>query len=162
MVDVKFIRENAELLKDVSQKKRIDPKIIDEILEVDKARRELILKAETVRAEQKKTKDREEGARLKTGFKEAEENLKPVEERFNRLMVLVPNIISPDTPVGESEADNREVYRWGEPKKFNFQAKDHVQLGRDLDIIDFERGTKVGGFRGYTGERICSIWHRLF
>ena len=64
-------------------------------------------------------------------------------------MVLVPSIISPDTPIGKSEADNKEVYKWGEPKKFDFKPKDHIQLGKDLDILDLERGTKVGGFRGY-------------
>ena len=97
MVDIKFIRENAELVKDAAVKKNINPKIIDELLETDKLRRELILKAETIRAEQKKTKDREEGTRLKVDFKEAEEKLKPVEDKFDGLMVLVPSIISPDT-----------------------------------------------------------------
>ncbi len=149
MVDIKFIRENAELLKGVAQKKHIEPKIIDELLGIDKLRRELILKAETIRAGQKKTKDREEGTRLKADFKEAEEKLRPVEDNFNRLMVLIPNIISPDTPIGESEAENKEVYKWGEPRQFNFKPKDHIQLGRELDIIDFERGAKVAGFRGY-------------
>src|SRR3989344_2040594 len=149
MVDIKFIRENAELVKDAAVKKNINPKIIDELLETDKLRRELILKAETIRAEQKKTKDREEGTRLKVDFKEAEEKLKPVEDKFDGLMVLVPSIISPDTPIGKSEADNKEVYKWGEPKKFDFKPKDHIQLGKDLDILDLERGTKVGGFRGY-------------
>ena len=149
MVDIKFIRENAELVKDAAVKKNINPKIIDELLETDKLRRELILKAETIRAEQKKTKDREEGTRLKADFKEAEEKLKPVEDKFDGLMVLVPSIISPDTPIGKSEADNKEVYKWGEPKKFDFKPKDHIQLGKDLDILDLERGTKVGGFRGY-------------
>ena len=149
MVDIKFIRENAELVKDAAVKKNINPKIIDELLETDKLRRELILKAETIRAEQKKTKDREEGTRLKADFKEAEEKLKPIEDKFDGLMVLVPSIISPDTPIGKSEADNKEVYKWGEPKKFDFKPKDHIQLGKDLDILDLERGTKVGGFRGY-------------
>ena len=149
MVDIKFIRENAELVKDAAVKKNINPKIIDELLETDKLRRELILKAETIRAEQKKTKDREEGTRLKVDFKEAEEKLKPVEDKFDGLMVLVPSIISPDTPIGKSEADNKEVYKWGEPKKFDFKPKDHIQLGKDLDILDLERGTKVGGLMMY-------------
>lgn len=149
MVDIKFIRENADLVKDAAEKKNINPKIIDELLETDKLRRGLILKAETIRAGQKKTKDREEGARLKADFKEAESELKPIEDKFNGLMVLVPNIISPDTPIGKSEADNKEVYKWGEPKRFDFKPKDHIQLGKDLDILDLERGTKVGGFRGY-------------
>src|SRR3989344_2617625 len=131
MVDIKFIRENAELVKDAAQKKGIDPKVIDDLLETDKLKRDLISKAETIRAEQKKTKDREQGSKLKASFKEAEERLKP------------------DTPIGKSEAENKEVYKWGEPKKFDFKPKDHIQLGKDLSIIDFERGVKVAGFRGY-------------
>jgi seryl-tRNA synthetase len=75
-------------------------------------------------------------------------------------MVRVPNIISPDTPLGKDESENKEVFRWipngdgtgsnsGEPKKFDFTPKDHMALGTSLDILDFEKGTKIGGFRGY-------------
>jgi seryl-tRNA synthetase len=149
MLDIKFIRENAETLKDVSAKKNLDPKVIDELLEVDAKRRELMTSSEALRAEQKKTQDREAGAKLKEQFKEQEEKLKPLEKRFNELMVRVPNIISEDTPVGKSEDENKEVFHWGEPRKFDFTPKDHMQLGTDLDILDFEKGTKVGGFRGY-------------
>ncbi len=149
MLDIKFIRENAEIIRDAAKKKNLDPKIIDELLAVDKARRELIQSTESIRAEQKKTKDREAGAKLKEKFKEEEEKLAPAEAKFNQLMALVPNIVSPDTPVGQSEEENKEVYRSGEPKKFDFTPKDHMQLGKDLDILDFEKGAKVGGFRGY-------------
>ena len=58
-------------------------------------------------------------------------------------------MLSPDTPLGKSEAENIEVYHWGEPKKFDFAPKDHIELGTSLDILDFEKGAKVGGFRGY-------------
>lgn len=149
MLDIKFIRENADVVKDAAQKKNLDPGLIDELLDVDKLRREHIQTTENLRAEQKKAKDRETGAALKEKFKKAEEELRPIEEKFHRLMVLVPNIISPDTPIGKSDAENKEVFTWGEPKKFDFAPKDHMQLGQDLDILDFEKGTKVGGFRGY-------------
>ncbi len=149
MLDIKFIRENADVLKDVSAKKNLDPNVIDELIEVDAQRRELMTLSENLRAEQKKTQDREAGAKLKEQFKEQEEKLKPLEKRFRELMVRVPNIISQDTPVGKDESENKEVFRWGEPKKFDFKPKDHMQLGADLDILDFEKGTKVGGFRGY-------------
>jgi len=149
MLDIKFIRENAAAVKDAAAKKNIDPAIIDELLEVDKARRELMQSTESIRAEQKKVKDRETGTKLKEKFKEEEGKLIPVEKRFNELMVLVPNIISEDTPIGKSEEDNKEIFKWGEPKKFDFAPKDHMAIGRDLDILDFEKGTKVGGFRGY-------------
>jgi seryl-tRNA synthetase len=149
MLDIKFIRENADLLKDVSAKKNLDPMVIDELLEVDAKRRELMATSETLRAEQKKTQDREVGTMLKGQFKEQEEKLRPLEKKFNELMARVPNIISPDVPVGKSEDENKEVFSWGEPKKFDFTPKDHMELGKSLDILDFEKGTKVGGFRGY-------------
>lgn len=160
MLDIKFIRENAEILKDASAKKNLDPKVIDELLEVDARRRELMTTSEALRAEQKKTQNREAGAKLKEQFREQEEKLRPLEKKFNELMVRVPNIISEDTPIGKSEDENKEVFRWipngdgtasnsGEPRKFDFTPKDHMELGKALDILDFEKGTKVGGFRGY-------------
>ncbi len=149
MLDIKFIRENADKVKDAAVKKNIDSRLVDDLLEVDKLRRELIQKTETLRAEQKKTTDREKAKQLKDQFKQAEEDLKSVDVKFNTLMVRMPTVPSPDTPVGKSEADNVEVYKWGEPRAFDFPAKDHIELGKALDILDFEKGTKVGGFRGY-------------
>lgn len=158
MLDIKFIRENADAVRDAAAKKNLDPKVIDDLLAVDEKRRALIQKLETIRAAQKKAKDREEGARLKEEFKklETEGGLDDIEKQFNELMARVPNIISPDTPVGKGEEENKEVFRWApdggqgaEPRKFDFAPKTHVELGTDLDILDFERGTKVAGFRGY-------------
>jgi len=156
MLDIKFIRENAAVIKDAAIKKNLDPNLIDELLDVDAKRREFMTSSEALRAEQKKTQDREAGAKLKEQFKEQEEKLKPLEKQFNDLMVRVPNIISPDTPVGKDESENKEVFRWipndngsHEPKKFDFAPKDHMALGKDLDLLDFEKGTKIGGFRGY-------------
>jgi len=162
MLDIKFIREHADEIKDAATKKNLDPKLVDELLEVDGKRRELMASSEALRAEQKKTQDREAGAKLKQQFREQEEKLKPLEKQFNDLMVRVPNIISPDVPVGKDESENKEVFKWipgataadaagskAEPKKFDFKPKDHIELGKALDILDFEKGTKVGGFRGY-------------
>jgi len=149
MLDIKFIRENAAAVKDAADRKHIDSKIIDELLAVDRERRALMASSEAIRAEQKKTKDRDAGAELKAQFREQEEKLKPLEKQFNDLMVRVPNVISPDTPVGQSDADNKEIFHWGVPRKFDFRPKDHIELGTSLDILDFEKGTKVGGFRGY-------------
>ncbi len=149
MLDIKFIRENEAALKDAAAKKNLNQNLIDEVIAADKKRREAIQLSEAIRAEQKQVRDREAGAVLKEKFKIEEKKLRDIEERFDALMVQVPNIISPDTPPGKSDADNKEVFTWGEPKKFNFEPKDHVALGRDLDILDFDRGVKVAGFRGY-------------
>jgi seryl-tRNA synthetase len=150
MLDIKFIRENAAAVKDAADKKHIDPKIIDDLLAVDTERRALMASSEAIRAEQKKTKDHDAGAALKAQFREQEEKLKPLEKQFDDLMVRVPNVISPDTPVGQSDADNQEIFHWGTPRTFaDFTPKKHIELGESLDILDFERGAKVGGFRGY-------------
>ncbi|MEK7608724.1 MAG: serine--tRNA ligase [Patescibacteria group bacterium] len=151
MLDIKFIRENPDVIKDVAVKKGIDPGLVDQLLGVDSTRREFIQLHDEFRSAQKKATNREEGAGLKEKIKtlEADPKYAGIEERFNRLAVMMPSIISPDTPIGKSDADNKEVYSWGEPRKFSFTPKDHIQLGKDLDILDLERGTKVGGFRGY-------------
>ena len=150
-MDIKFIREQSDVIKDAAIRKGIDPSIIDELLSVDKIRREFIQAGEAIRAEQKKTTNREEGTLLKEKLKQlhSETRFEGIEKRFDELMTLVPNIISPDTPIGISDKQNVEIYHWGEPKKFDFEAKDHMVLGKALDILDFEKGVKVGGFRGY-------------
>jgi seryl-tRNA synthetase len=161
MLDIKFIRENAAAVRDAATKKNLDPKVIDELLDVDEKRRALMTQLETVRAAQKKATNREEGTRLKEEYKkiEADGDFAGIEKKFNELMARVPNIISPDTPIGKSEDENKEVFRWvpgegnvgadKEPRAFDFEPKTHIELGTSLDILDFDRGTKVAGFRGY-------------
>jgi len=148
MLDIKFIRQNSEIVKDAAKKKGVKVDI-DKLLEVDAKRRELINKSESVKAEQKKTEDREKATALKAEFKELEKQLEETEIEFKKLMVLAPNIPSDDTPIGKDEKENMEVYRHGKIPEFSFEPKDHVKLAKSLDIIDFDRGVKVAGFRGY-------------
>jgi seryl-tRNA synthetase len=75
--------------------------------------------------------------------------LKKLTEELNGLMMLVPNVVSDDTPIGKDEEDNKVVRSWGTQPKFAFTAKNHVELGTSLDLLDLERGVKVSGFRGY-------------
>src|SRR5581483_3771930 len=96
-----------------------------------------------------RTKLIEQMQQLKSGMAEEEERLKKVMEEWQRLMLTVPNIPDMSVPDGESDADNVEVKKWGEPTEFSFPAKDHVELMTALGMADFERGTKVAGFRGY-------------
>lgn len=151
MVDINFIRENTQIVKKAVNDKNINLNV-DELLEVDVSRRELISKVEElrqVRNEAAKTRDIEKGKQIKQELDHLEEDLGKVEDAFKRLMVLVPTVPSPDTPVGKSDEDNVEVYSWGEKPKFDFEPKDHVVLGKELDVLDLERGAKVGGYRGY-------------
>jgi seryl-tRNA synthetase len=163
MLDIKFIRENSDLVKLAAQKKKI--KIdVDRLLAVDDTRRELMTSLETKKAEQNKASQdianagADQGLRqqlianmqiLKQDLQKEEEALKPVMEEWQSLMLQIPNIPDMSVPDGDSDADNQEVKTWGEQTAFSFPAKDHVELMNIHKLADFERGVKVHGFRGY-------------
>lgn len=161
MLDIKFIRENADIIKAGAVKKHISVDI-DRLLVVDDERKLIRQELDAKKAEQNRrsneiqiTKDLErekiieQMQHLKAGMVESEERLKKVMEEWQRLMLMVPNIPDMSVPDGDSDADNVEVKKWGEPTAFDFAPKDHVALMTALDIADFERGSKVAGFRGY-------------
>lgn len=157
MLDIKYIRENKDLFKDAAIKKKLNPDIINELIKADKKRRDLIQKTDALRAEHKKITDRKKATELKNEVKESEKNLKVVEKEFKELMNQVPTIPASDTPLGKNDKDNVEVYKWGEVPKFDFKPKNHMELAKNLDIIDFERGVKVSGFRGYFLKNEASV-----
>jgi len=150
MLDINFIRENPEKIKEACKAKQVNIDI-DKLLSLDKKRRNLIKESEGLRFEQKKLgkEDREKAKKIKDKFKKIKEELKQVIKEYELLMALVPNLYSDDTPIGVDEKDNKEVYKWGKVPKFDFPIKSHIQLGENLNLIDFEKGTKVSGFRGY-------------
>jgi len=166
MLDIKFIRQNKDLMKEVVKNKRINLDI-DELLGLDEKRRELIQKTEELRSRQNKlTKDDiEKGREIKVTIKEMETELKEIEKKYQELMLIVPNVYSSDTPVGPDERGNQEVCKWGRLPRFDFPIKDHIQLGKDLNLIDLERGVKTAGFRGYYLKNeaalmsLALIWH---
>jgi len=159
MHDIKYIRENVELVKQGIKNKNLNPQVVDNLLEKDETRRSLIAKIEDLRSKRntlndslKKGRDEKlitESVALKKQLDDLEPQLRQVEGEYESLMYQVPGIPLPDVPVGKDEKDNKVVRLWGEPKKFDFTPKSHVELAQDLDIIDFERGSKVAGFRGY-------------
>lgn len=176
MLDIKFIRENADLVKLAAKKKKMSVDI-DRLLAVDDSRRELMTKIENRRAEQNEVsgkipqatpEERQSLIQSMTILKEElqtdEEKMKPLMEEWQSLMLQVPNIPDMSVPDGESDADNQEVKTWGEQTQFSFPAKDHVDLMTAHKMVDFERGTKVHGFRGYyligDGARLSwAIWN---
>ncbi len=159
MVDIKKIKENPEGYKEAAKNKNI--KIdIDELLKIDEERRDLIVQVDELRAKRNelaslnkggKPTDEQiaEGKKLKEQIAELDEKMKEVDARYVELMVKVPTIPAPDVPVGKSEDENVEYETWGEKTKFDFEPKDYMTLARELDVIDFERGVKVAGYRGY-------------
>ena len=150
MLDIKFIRENPDKIKEVCTNKGINLDV-DRLLVLDKKRREFIKKSEEFRFRKKETsKENIKKAReLKIKLKPILAKLSEIEKEYQKLMLLVPNIYSEDTPIGSGESFNKEISKWGEIPKFDFPIKDHIQLGKDLDLIDLEAGVGVSGFRGY-------------
>lgn len=150
MLDINFIRQNPEKVKEICQAKNVNLDV-DLLLELDKKRRELIKQSEELRAQQKKLgrEDLKKAKEIKNNFKILSGELAKVGKEYQELMLLTPNVYSEDTPVGPDESYNKEIYRWGKVPKFDFKIKDHIQLGKDLDLINIEKGVKVSGFRGY-------------
>src|SRR3989338_5348081 len=162
MLDINFIRENSDLVKEGARKKRIEVDI-DRLLQVDAKRRGFLASIEKKRSEQNTASDRiahitDTPARdqaiaemkvLKDELQEEEELLKETMKEWQELMLAVQNIPDMSVPEGASEANNKELKTWGEKPQFDFEPRDHIELMTALDMLDLERGAKVHGFRGY-------------
>jgi len=159
MLDIKFIKENREKIEKAIKNKGCDLKLSD-LLIADEKRGEILKEIENLKAEKnklneeiQKTEKREEiikkGKKIKEKLARLEPEYKIIKERFEKLMLMVPNIYSDDTPIGFDERGNKEIAKWGDIPKFDFAIKNHIELGKSLDIIDVERGVKTSGFRGY-------------
>ncbi|TES85684.1 MAG: serine--tRNA ligase [Candidatus Aminicenantes bacterium] len=150
MLDIQFIRDNPEKVKKGVSARQLDPKLVDEVLSLDKKRRELLVEIEELRAKRNqaaKAKKVEEGKKIKLQLQKLEPDLKEVESKFKKALYQIPNIVAPDVPEGKDESENKVLRKWGEPKKFDFKPKDHMELGEALDIIDTETSSKVSGTR---------------
>ncbi len=177
MLDIKFIRENKDLIDAGAKKKHL---IFDvsELISIDDKRKDLLILTENKKAEQNKFSDQivkvtdeSERAKLildmklvKEELMKGEEKLREVMKKWQYLMLHVPNIPDMTVPEGNSDADNKEISTWGEKPKFDFEPKDHMALMTDLKMVDFDRGVKVHGFRGYflmgDGVRLSiAIWN---
>ncbi len=159
MLDIKYIRKNKVAVKKAVKDKNIELDL-DRLLSLDEKRKKLMSEIDRIRAERnelarsaqgKKPSEEQinQGKELKEENIRLEEALRKIKVEYNKLMVLVPTVPSADTPVGKDESENVEIAKWGELPKFDFKPKDHIQIGKELDIIDFERGVKVSGYRGY-------------
>jgi seryl-tRNA synthetase len=159
MLDIKFIKENKEAVAEAAKNKNIDLNL-DKLLSIDEKRRELMTELDKIRADRNELaksakgerpteKQIKQGKELKEKAGELENELNKINLEYQDLMVQVPTITAKDVPVGKDENENVEAEREGEPTKFDFEPKDHIQIAKDLDIIDFERGAKVSGYRGY-------------
>ena len=162
MLDIKFIKENKDIVKTAAEKKHI--KIdIDRLIEIDNKRRKMVTEFEKKKAEQNTASEQiaritDESERkhliikmkmLKEVIAGNEAELKEIIKEWRYLMARVPNIPDMSVPEGEDDADNKEIKKWGEIKEFDFEPKNHIELMQNLDMVDFKRGSKTHGFRGY-------------
>jgi seryl-tRNA synthetase len=161
MIDIKLIRENPELVKSSQRGRGEDESIVDQLIEIDSKRREAISAFETVRAEQnllsksvgaakgdEKAALLEKAKGLAAQVKEADAKRADLEAATNVIAKQLSNVLDPEAPIG-GEEDFKVIEHVGEPRKFDFEPKDHVELGKLLGAIDTERGAKVAGARSY-------------
>jgi seryl-tRNA synthetase len=175
MLDIKFIRENKEVVQAGAKKKHVNINI-DDLIALDDKRKEILSSLEKKRAEQNLISEKipkatpEERQKMiddmkvvKESMQKEEESLKEIMKNWQEAMLRVPNIPDMSVPEGDTDKDNKEVKVWGEKPNFTFEPKDHVELMTKLGMVDFERGAKVHGFRGYflmgDGARLSfAIW----
>ena len=163
MLDIRFVRENAELVKEACRR-RFKPmdEVVDELVEIDALRRKLNAKTDDLKAQQNRAskqipvmkKNGEDTTELMAQMKEIAdeskkcgEELAKLEDRQLELILKIPNIPNEAVPYGKDDTENVELRRWGEPRKFDFEPKAHWDIGQDLNILDPERAGKVTGAR---------------
>lgn len=152
MLDIQFIRENKDKVKKGVADKQFDATLVDKVLELDEIRRKLIGEIEGLRADRNKAakeKNVEKGREVKEALKAKEPELEKAEAEFYEVLNQIPNIPADDVKVGKGESENEEIKKWGDPPNFDFDPKDHLQLGTNLGILDFETGAKVTGSQFY-------------
>ncbi len=163
MLDVKIIRDQPGIIKDMLAKRHIEFPF-DELQDFDKKRRTLITEAQDLKHKRNVVSE-QIAAKKKSGENASvainamkliadrigalDAEIEHAEKRYQELMLMLPNLIHESVPQGKDESDNVEVRRWGEPRKFGFKVKDHIELGASLNLIDLDRAAKVSGARFY-------------
>jgi seryl-tRNA synthetase len=163
MLDIRYIKENKELVKKAVIDKQLSGTVdIDVLVATYDRYGDLLKKVETHRGlrnnlskgvasvdKSEKARLLEEAKKVKEELQIWEKELKELKDKIDELLLWVPNVPAFDVPIGEDESGNDIIKKVGEPKVFDFKAKEHFELGESLNIIDTKRGTKIAGFRGY-------------
>lgn len=162
MLDIKLFRNEPDLVREKVTKRGMDAQVVDDILVLDEKRRQLISQAEEMKAQRNKVsgeiaqkKRNKENAddviaemrKLGDEIKVLDDDLNQIDQDLNDKLSRIPNIIQDDVPVGASDEENVELKRWGTPRNFDFEEKEHWDLVEDLNMANFERGAKVSGAR---------------
>lgn len=163
MLDLRYIRDNIEFLEEMLKNRGTEVNL-NEFEQYDAERREILVKVEALKHKRNNV-SQEIGKLMRDGKKEEAEAIKAemggvsgeiktldarlgeLDEKLRYFQMTIPNVYHESTPVGNDEEDNLLVRSWGEPKEFSFEPKAHYELGEDLEILDFERGAKLGGSR---------------
>lgn len=164
MLDPNIIREKPDFVKESISKKGTDPQIIDEFLKIDDTRRELIKDVDLLKHLRNELSEKigkmisagddsepikEEVREIGKKISDKESSIKVINDKFNDLLLRIPNIPHGSVPYGKDESENIVIRKWGNIKKFSFAPKAHWEIGENLDIIDFKRGAKISGTRFY-------------
>ncbi len=164
MLDLNFVRENLESVREALANRNFPADAMAEFAELDEKRRRVIGESDSIN-QKRNAASKEIGTLMQAGDREAAEAKKSevaglkarqaelenerdeAESAMRELLANLPNIPSADVPVGADETANVEIRKWGEPRQFDFEIKDHVDLGESLGILDFERAVKIAGAR---------------
>ena len=150
MLDIKFIRENPDLVRAAIKNKKRKDIDLDEIIRLADVRKSVQQKLSELNRKKNEAaavRDIEAGKRVKEETQAIEAQAAAAEKELVKLLVELPNIPSPDTPVGQDESENKVVRTWGEIPRFSFQPKEHFELGKSLDLIETEKAADVSGAR---------------
>jgi len=162
MLDARFVRENSEKVIKSLKDRGYNPGIIDDFLKIEDERRSLLLEVERYRQERNELSEKisrlkkegsdvtlqtQEAKNVSEAIKTKEERLRELDEKTKDFLLNIPNIPHESVPIGKDETDNVEIRRWGEPRQFDFEPMNHWDIGEMLEIIDFERASKIAGAR---------------
>ena len=159
MLDLKFIRENPDAVRSMLAARRMTAPL-EELIEADRKWRELLGEAESLRSHQNTVskgiaqlkRDKQDASEQIAEMRTVSQKIKTLNEQsqgykseVDKILALIPNMPDASTPIGNSEADNPEIKRWGDIRNFDFEPKPHWELAEALDIVDFQRGAKIAG-----------------
>lgn len=162
MLDIQFIKDHQQAIAEAAKNKGSDfdvkkllakynerVTLLQEIEELKSLKNDINDLISSAKTEKERTEIIAKGKEIKEKLNKKEPLLESAQQEYDVLMAQAPNIVSPDTPIGKSDADNVVMGEFGVKPEFDFAPRTHIELGKILDIIDLERGVKVAGYRGY-------------
>jgi len=163
MLDPKILRENSDKIRKMLNDRNVDFPL-DELIKLDKERREFIIKTDELRKKKneisieiaKRKKTNQDATSLIEQMQEASQTLSNLEtvqtqteSSYTKLALTIPNLVDESVPIGKDDTSNKEIKKWGKVPQFDFKVRDHIDISQSLDLVDLERAAKVAGARFY-------------